>query len=125
MLMLTVINIVGLLLCMAGLILLVKPEIVFSCIERFAATQGLYATAIILRVFLGLLLVTFADLSRFPLTVTVIGWLAVIVAVIFAWMGHGRFTRMMEKILKTASPFGRAFGGLALVFGLFLLYAFL
>jgi hypothetical protein len=110
---------------LAGIALIVKPELILDFITRHAKSQALFATAIVMRLVLGLLLITLAGLSRFPLTVTVFGWITVIAAVTFAWIGHDRFTRLILWITAKVDPFGRIGGILGVLFGLFLLYAFL
>ena len=117
--------IIALLLCLVGISLLLKPEPVISFIEHHAASKPLYASAIIIRLALGLLLITYADLSRFPRTITVLGWIAIIAAEVFTWMGQPRFTSMLQQIMTAIKPVGRVGGGLGLAFGLFLFYAFL
>lgn len=123
--MLIIIHIFALLITVAGIALMVKPEFILDFITRHVKSQAMFAAAIVMRLVLGLLLITLAGLSRFPLTVTVFGWIAVIAAVTFAWIGHDRFTRLILWIMDKVGPFGRIGGFFALLFGLFLLYAFL
>jgi len=123
--MLLVIDIFSVLISIAGMILVLNPALMLDFIKRFAGNPVLYATAIIVRLVFGLLLVTYAGVSRFPLTVTFIGWIAVIAAVLFAWLGQERFTGLIKWILHTVTPFARAGGAIAILFGAFLLYAFL
>ncbi len=121
----SIVTIFGALITVAGIILLVKPEIILDLIMNHADNPLMYGVAIVMRLVLGLLMLTYASFSRFPKTLIFIGWIAVIASVIFAWMGRYRFTKMMRWIAVEIRPYGRAGGGFALVFGLFLLYAFL
>ena len=123
--MLTLINILALLITVGGIVLLVKPELILDFISRHAQSQGMFAFAIVIRLLLGLLLITYAGLSRFPKTVIFFGWVAVIAAVVIAWMGQARFSEFVTTVIDKVSPYGRAGGVAALLFGLFLLYAFL
>jgi len=123
--MLMIINLLSLLILFAGLLLVIKPDIVLGFIARFSTTLPLYASAVVIRLFFGLLLITYAGQSRFPTAITVIGWIAVIAAVVFAWISQDRFTAMLKWILKVVTPFSRAGGVVAFLFGWFMLYAFL
>lgn len=122
---LSIIHIFGLLIAFAGFMLLLKPELLLDFISRHAGNPILYASAIVVRLVLGLLLVTMAGLSRFPLVVTVLGWIAVIAAVTIAWIGQDRFALLVNWIMDVITPFSRVGGAFAFVFGIFLLYAFL
>lgn len=123
--MLMIINLLSLLILFAGILLIIKPDFVLGFISRFSQTLPLYVSAIVVRLFFGLLLITYAGQSRFPTAITVIGWIAVIAAVVFAWISQERFTAMLKWILKVVSPFSRVGGVAAFLFGWFMLYAFL
>lgn len=122
---LVLIYLVGVLITVAGIILLVKPEAILNFISGNAGRPAMFAFAIVTRLLLGLLLLTYASLSRFPKTVVFFGWVAVIAAVAVAWMGQDRFTELLRWITGKVAPYGKIGGGFALAFGLFLLYAFL
>ena len=123
--MLIILYILGLLITLAGIILLVKPDVLLDFITHNADNPVLLGFAIVTRLLLGLLLLTYASVSRFPNTIIFFGWIAIIAAVAIAWMGQARFTELIRWIADEVAPYGRIGGGVALVFGLFLLYAFL
>lgn len=122
---LTIIYLFAAIISLAGVILLVKPEVVLDLITDHADNPVLFGTAIVTRLVLGLLLLTYASLSRFPNAVIFFGWIAIIAAVVIAWIGQARFTELMKWITQNIRPYGRIGGGLAMLFGLFLLYSFL
>jgi hypothetical protein len=76
------------------------------------------------RLVLGALLVTQADLSRFPLTIELLGWLAIVAALVLAAIGRRNFQRLLVWVLSVMAPFQRAAGVFAAGFGAFLIYAF-
>jgi len=114
----------ALFLLIAGIVLLINPGIILGMIEENTGRLGLYAAAILVRLGLGIIMILMAGLSRFPLTVTIIGWIAILAAVVFLLMGKQRFQKMMDSILVKMKPWGRAGGIASLAFGGFLLYAF-
>ena len=122
---LMILYLVGALITVAGIALLVKPALVLDFISREANNPVMYGFAIVVRAALGLLMITYAGVSRFPKTVIFFGWVAVIAAVAIAWMGQPRFAGMVKWITGKLSPYSRVGGVFALLFGLFLLYAFL
>jgi len=122
---LTIIFLFGTLIVLAGIILLVKPEVILDLITEHADNPVMFGAAIVMRLALGLLLLTYASLSRFPKTVIFFGWIAVIAAVAIAWMGQERFSSLVKWIAGEIQPWSRVGGGVALLFGLFLLYSFL
>lgn len=114
----------ALLLLIAGVILLIKPDYILDFIDRYSDSWGLYSGAIIVRLVLGLLLIYLASLSRYPMTVTVIGWIAILAAAVFLLMGKQKFTSMLKWVTKKVKPWGRVGGIASLLFGAFLLYSF-
>ena len=122
--MLMMIYLLALMLIIAGLILLAKPAFILDFMDKYADTPGLYAGAILVRLGIGVLLLYMADLSRFPMTITIIGWIAIAAALVFAGIGKTRFVQMLNWIMKLVRPWARAMSIIAILFGGFLLYAF-
>jgi len=109
---------------LAGLVIVVSPEVIFGFLRKNLDKSGLQVLAVILRLILGFLLIYQSDASRFPLTIEVLGWLSVVAAVFFAVMGRGYFKRLMSWALSLSTPFVRIGGAFAAGFGAFLMYAF-
>ena len=109
----------------AGIIILFDPEIVFGVIRDNLDKVGLQVIAVALRLVLGILLVEYASVSRFPLIIEVLGWLSIAVAVTFMLIGRANFLRLMNWALSLLKPYGRIGGIFAAGFGAFLIYAFI
>ncbi|MDG2176718.1 MAG: hypothetical protein P8M72_11395 [Gammaproteobacteria bacterium] len=124
--MLMIIYLIALLLLIASVILLVKPTFFLDFMDKYADSTGLYAGAILARLGIGILLLYMADLSRFPKTMTVIGWIAIAAAVVFAGIGKTRFVKMLRCrwVMKLVGPWARPLSAPVFLFGGFLLYAF-
>lgn len=115
---------IGILVVGSGLVLLLRPSLVFGFIENRDQSAWLYAFAIGMRLVLGLLLVQAADQSRFPLVMTILGWIFLAAALFLAALGLKRFFRFIRWIMEIMKPWSRAIGLVAVLFGVFLVYAF-
>ena len=120
----TLIIIFGALTLLAGIVILFNPEIIFGFLNKYIDKTGLQVLAIVVRLALGVLLVYQSDVSRYPLVIDIIGWLAIAVAVIFTVIGRNNFKRLMSWALSLTKPYARAGGFVAAAFGVFLIYAF-
>jgi hypothetical protein len=108
-----------------GCVILVNPAAVYDLLRRYKGSVGLYAVAIIVRIVLGIALLVVAPLSKFPLVLQAVGWLAIVAAVVFLAMGRPRFNKIIEWALDLSLHLGRLSGLFALLFGVFLVYAVL
>ena len=122
--MLMIIYFFALLIFIAGLILLAIPTLILDFMDKYADNLSLYIGAILGRLGIGILLLYMADLSRFPLTMTIIGWVAIAAAVFFVGIGKSRFVKMIKWVMKPLRPWARVFSILVILFSGFFLYAF-
>jgi hypothetical protein len=118
-----VIILFGAFILLAGLVILISPETIFIYLRQNYQKIEIYALAIVVRLILGALLVYQASVSKFPLVIGLLGWLSLIAAIIFAVMGHNRFSQLMSWALNSLSRFPRIAGVFACALGLFLVYA--
>ena len=114
----------GMLTCLAGIVILVNPEIVFGFLRKNYDKIGLHIVAVVLRLILGAFLIYQSDASKYPFAIEIIGWLSIVAAVFFAVIGRNNFTRLMAWALSQVKHLGRVGGVIASSFGLFLMYAF-
>lgn len=119
-----VIIIFGVLTLLAGLVIIVNPEIVFGYLKRHLEKLELQISAIVVRLVLGALLIYLTDVSKFPIVIEVLGWLSIIAAITFAVIGRNNFKRLMYWAISFQKPYGRVGGFIAVCFGGFLVYAF-
>jgi hypothetical protein len=122
--MIALIIVLGVFICLAGLYLLIRPAQFIDQIAALGDRIWVYAAAIGVRAVLGLILVQQAMNSKFPLIIEILGWISLAAAVILAALGHGRFTRLMFWIIGKARPIAPVGGLFAVLFGVFLVYAF-
>jgi hypothetical protein len=114
----------GTLTCLAGLVILVNPEIVFGFLRKHSDKIKLQVLAIAIRLVLGALLIHQLDASKYPFVIEIIGWLSIVAAIFFAVIGRNNFSKLMIWSLSQVKTLGRVGGVIASAFGAFLIHAF-
>ena len=114
----------GTLTCLAGIVILVNPEIVFGFLRKHSDKIELQILAVAIRLVLGVFLIYQSGDSKYPFVIEIIGWLSIVAAVFFAVIGRNNFTRLMAWALSKVKTLGRVGGVFASAFGSFLIYAF-
>jgi len=120
----TLIIIFGALIFLAGVVIIVSPEVIFGYLRSNFDRLSVHILAIVVRLIIGALLVNQSSLSKYPLVIEILGWLSVVAAFSLVVMGRQNFRRLMTWALTFIKPFGRVGGVLAASFGGFLIYAF-
>jgi len=115
----------GALTLMAGIVIVINPEIIFGFLRKNLDKLELHILAVAVRLVLGVLLIYQSNLSKFPVAIEILGWLSIVAAVFIAVMGRRNFHRLVSWALSFVKPFGRVGGVLAAAFGAFLIYAFI
>lgn len=119
-----VIIIFGALTLLAGIVIVINPEVIFGFLRNNLDRLELHVLAVVIRIVLGVLLIYQSSISKFPFVIEIIGWLSIVAAIILAVMGRRNFNRLMSWALSLAKPIGRLGGVIAMAFGAFLIYAF-
>ena len=114
----------GALTLLAGIVIVINPEVIFGFLRKNLDKVALHILAVVVRIVLGLLLIYQSSISKFPFVIQIIGWLSIVAAIILAVMGRRNFNRLMSWALSLAKPIGRVGGVIAMAFGAFLIYAF-
>lgn len=109
---------------LAGIVIVINPEVIFGFLRNNLDKLELHILAIIVRLVLGVLLIYQSNVSKFPFVIEIIGWLSIVAAIFLAVIGRRNFNRLMSWALSFVKPFGRVGGVLAAAFGAFLIYAF-
>ena len=110
---------------LAGIVIIINPGIIFDYLRNNLDKPAIHILAVVVRLILGVLLITQSDISKFPFTIEVIGWLSIVAAIFLAAMGRYNFKRLMLWALSFLKHYGRVGGVFAAVFGTFLVYAFI
>jgi len=114
----------GALTLLAGIVIVINPEVIFGFLRNNLDKLALHILAVAIRLVLGALLIYQSNISKFPFVIEVIGWLSIVASIFLAVMGRRNFNRLMSWALSLSKPFGRVGGILAVAFGAFLIYAF-
>lgn len=120
-----IIKILGILILLIGVSLLIKPEFIFGWIEDNMDKRSLYIFAIVMRLFFGILLIITAKQSKYPVAIKFFGYLAVLAAIIFIFMGEKSFHEFVAAGIPAIKGYASVVGLVAIVIGGFLIYAFL
>ena len=114
----------GALTCLAGIVILINPEIAFGLLRKNSDKIELHVLAVAIRLVLGAFLIYQSGASKYPFVIEIIGWLSIAAAVFFAVMGRNNFIKLMAWALSQVKSLGRFGGVFASAFGAFLVYAF-
>lgn len=113
----------GILILLSGLLILINPNVVFHLLRDNLESLSLYAIAITVRLVLGIVLIAYATVSKFPIIFQILGWLLIIAAVFLGVMGRSRFQQVLIWVTGIKPVYARFTGILAMLFGGFLIYA--
>lgn len=119
-----IIKLIGILFILAGIFFLFDPEGLYNWIENNKQNTWLYVTAIAIRLFLGTLFILAAKESKYPGVIKFIGYLLIIVVIIFVAIGHNGFQDFISFLIPVFKPYAPLSSLFALVFGGLLVYAF-
>lgn len=112
------------LIVLAGLLLIVNPDFFFNFLNKNSGKFWIYLAAIVVRIIIGVLLIVTSGYSKFPLVISVLGWIVVLAAIILLAIGRRKFEKMVSWIISIFKPYGRIGGLFSVAFGLLLIYAY-
>ena len=113
----------GVLIIVIALVMLVRPSPFVDYLRQYSVTISMQVLAVAVRIILGLALILYADRSKFPLTLEIIGWLSLAAAVTIAVLPHTRFKRLISWVLDRFQGYVWVGALAAMGFGIFLVYA--
>jgi uncharacterized membrane protein len=112
----------GLIVAAIGVLGVAAPAVLLEFGRSLHTTTALYVVAA-LRVMFGAILLWVAPVSRTPRILRALGVFIIIAGVITPFFGVERSRAMLEWWLAQGSFFARAWASVALLFGLFIVYA--
>lgn len=119
----TTIILFSILMVTMGLILLIRPKAFSKHLLDHADSITLHVLAAAVRIVLGVALIIYAPLSRSPLALEILGWMALVAGVILALLPPSRFKQLMQWALNAFGRFLPVAALAALAFAAFLIYA--
>ncbi|MDJ0700690.1 MAG: hypothetical protein QNJ07_12610 [Woeseiaceae bacterium] len=117
-----VIAILGVLIAVLGAVAIVRPGIFRDLFGRLSA-QVTWVLAVVLRLAIGTILLMVAGDTRLPQVMNVIGWIAIVAAVVVLLLGPERLEAFVEWWLGLTDGWLRTSAGFACAFGVFLAWA--
>ena len=81
----------GVLTLLAGVIIIINPEIIFGLLSKHSGKLEMQILAIVVRLVLGVLLIYQSGFSKYPLVIEIIGRLSIFAALFFAVIGRNNF----------------------------------
>lgn len=113
----------GVLIGLLGFIGLLAPEPLIRLVNRFwSLPRGLYL-AMGLRLFFGAVLLGTAPQTRFPLALQIVAVLSISGALALPFIGNQRIQKLLAWWTSRSDAVIRLWALIALLFGLFLVYA--
>ncbi len=116
-----VIALVGLLIFVAGLLILKSPQIFRNAMNSFTG-QRRFLFAVIARIIIGAILLLEAPNLKFTLAMQIIGGISILAAVGLLLMGQERMDRMIDLFMRLSVEVFRLVSVFAIAFGAFLIY---
>ncbi len=116
------ITLFGVLICLAGLTILILPEKFKNIMNRWTG-QPRFLFAVIIRVVLGAILLSEAANLKFSLAMKIIGAISILAAVVLLLVGQERMDRFIGWWMKQSDKLLRVSSVLVIAFGAFLIYA--
>ncbi|OEU45199.1 MAG: hypothetical protein BBJ60_04265 [Desulfobacterales bacterium S7086C20] len=114
----------GALTLLAGIVIVINPEVIFGFLRNNLDKLVLHILAVVIRLVLGAFLIYQSGASKYPFVIEIIGWLSIVAAVFFAVIGRNNFSKLMAWALSRVKTLGRVGGVIASAFGAFLIHAF-
>ena len=109
---------------LSSISLLIKPDIIFSWLENNMEKTSLYIAAIVMRLVFGILFIVAARESKYPGIIKFFGYLGIIAAITFIFIGQESFQDFITALIPDVKPFTPLGCLLGIAFGSFLIYAF-
>lgn len=108
---------------LAGGVIVVRPQAIYGLIGKYADAAGLQVLAVIIRLILGVALIASASASKFPLVLQMLGWLTLVAALVMGCIGRRRFAALINWAVSLKPVYHHLGGIVAVLFGVFLVYA--
>jgi hypothetical protein len=106
-----------------GVILVAKPGIIPDLFRKHAQSLVLQVATVLVSLLCGLVFLGYADDSKFPVLLTVVGLIAIMKAMLNGLLSRTDFGDLNVLVLSAITPFGRAIGLIEIAFGCFLIWA--
>ncbi len=121
--MIYIILLFGVLTSLGGVVLIIRPEFIFSILTKYGDSLSIQIFAVIVRILFGVALVIGASESKYPIVLQILGWLLISAALVIGGIGRERFKKLVKWSVKLPTLIYRLASVLSILFGCFLIYA--
>lgn len=111
------------LIALVGLSTVVLPSSWLMLAKQVRVTLPMRLLAFAVRVLIGVMLISVADATGYPLPLKVIGLVLIVAGVLALALGNERIQALIDWIVGKGPRVVRVGGAIALLFGLFVVYA--
>jgi len=115
----------GLFVVVMTAVLVLYPEKLTEFLLHHAGDVWMHVLAAVMRITIGVALLLYASHSRFPQTLQILGWIALIAGVMVALIPPARFKQLITWAFERFGAYTRIAAVAALIFGVFIIYAVL
>ena len=109
---------------LVGISLFIKPEFFFDWLEGNMENYSLYISAIAVRLVMGVLFLATARKSKYPGVIKFLGYLFILAALIFIFIGQESFHDFISTVIPSVKPYAQGCSLFVIAFGSFFIYAF-
>ncbi len=113
----------GVLIVAISLVMVARPEVWARFIVRFSRMPYMHLLEILIRVGFGILFLRYADDTKFPLTIEIMGYVLLAVGVGLILTPPSSHRRFAVWSVEKFSKYFRRAGLVSLAFGMFVIYA--
>jgi len=118
-----VMTLIGLVILGVGGMMIYRPKALPDMVRLYLDDIALQAYASVGRILVGIALVVYADHSRLPIVLTIIGTISLLSGIAFMFMEPEKFRAFVKDMLAKIDGFGIYPGVVAVIVGLVVLYA--
>lgn len=119
----TILTLISLLIIFVGGVMIYRPKAIPDMARLYIDDTAFQVYASVGRILLGITLVVYADHSRLPILVTILGTASLLSGIAFLFMTPEKFRDFIRTMLAKVEDFGIFPGVFGIIVGLILLYA--
>jgi hypothetical protein len=118
-----ILTLISLIIIYMGAMMIYRPKAIPDMAKMYVDELWLQAYASVGRILLGVALVVYADYSRLPVILTILGAASLLSGIAFMFMAPEKFRAFLRDMLQKVEGFGIWPGVVVTVMGLLILYA--
>jgi hypothetical protein len=94
----------------AGIVMVINLNVIFGVLRKHVEKLELHILAIVVRLVLGVVVIVQSNVSKFPLVIEILGWIAIVAAIVLGVIGRHNFKRLMAWALSLATTYAALAG---------------